>query len=242
MAGSLYLGSQRVCPAILMGGGGYTEFPCYKVENGLASRISGNLIGNEFTDITSVGEKGFYYAFYGCSGLVGRLNLSSLTSVGEEGFYYAFYGCSGLTGLDLSSLTTVGVRGFPYAFYGCSGLSGVLDLSKVTTIGERGMQHAFDECTNLTSVDLSSLNSIRKYGFYFAFRGCSGLKSIYFNSLKSNSVDEGTSFRSMLYLVNGCTVHFPSNLEAVIGGWSDVVGGFGGTNTTVLYDLEPTEN
>ena len=44
----------------------------------------------------------------------------------------------------------------------------------------------------------------------------------------------------MLRGVTGCTVHFPSNLEAVIGSWSDVTNGFGGTNTTVLFDLPAT--
>ena len=44
----------------------------------------------------------------------------------------------------------------------------------------------------------------------------------------------------MLSGVTGCTVHFPSNLESVIGSWSDVTDGFDGTNTTVLFDLPAT--
>ena len=35
-------------------------------------------------------------------------------------------------------------------------------------------------------------------------------------------------------------MHFPSNLQSVIGSWSDVQNGFGGTNTTVLFDLPAT--
>jgi hypothetical protein len=45
----------------------------------------------------------------------------------------------------------------------------------------------------------------------------------------------------MLPGVTGCTVHFPSNLQSVIGSWADVTEGFGGTNTTVLFDLPATE-
>jgi hypothetical protein len=45
----------------------------------------------------------------------------------------------------------------------------------------------------------------------------------------------------MLSGVTGCTVHFPSNLQAVIGSWADVTAAFGGTNTTILYDLPQTE-
>jgi len=45
-------------------------------------------------------------------------------------------------------------------------------------------------------------------------------------------------------MLSGCsnvTVHFPSNLQSVIGSWYDVQNGFGGTNTTVLFDLPATE-
>ena len=44
----------------------------------------------------------------------------------------------------------------------------------------------------------------------------------------------------MLRGVTGCTVHFPSNIQSVIGSWASVTGGFGGTNTTVLFDLPAT--
>ena len=37
------------------------------------------------------------------------------------------------------------------------------------------------------------------------------------------------------------TVHFPANMQSVIGSWSDVVNGFNGTNTTVLFDLPSTQ-
>ena len=45
----------------------------------------------------------------------------------------------------------------------------------------------------------------------------------------------------MLRGVTGCTVHFPSNLESVIGSWSSVTNGFGGTDTVILFDLPLTE-
>ena len=45
----------------------------------------------------------------------------------------------------------------------------------------------------------------------------------------------------MLSGVTGCTVHFPSNLQSVIGSWTSVSAGFSGTNTTVLFDLTATE-
>ena len=193
-------------------GGGYTEFPSYKVTNGVATRRSGALTGNEFSNITEIGTNGMYYAFYKCTGLTGALDLSSVTSIGSYGMSYAFNGCTGLTGaLDLSSLTSIGSYGMSYAFYmcyglisvdlssvtsidssgmyyafqGCTGLRGALDLSSLTSIGSSGMQYAFGNCSKITSVNLSSLTSIGTNGMYYAFQGCTGLTSVDLSSLSS---------------------------------------------------------
>ena len=79
------------------------------------------------------------------------------------------------------------------------------------------------------------------------FFGCVGITSISFPSLSSTSFPgSGSSstfknfFNDMLSGVTGCVVHFPSNLQSVIGSWPDVTAGFGGTNTTVLFDLPAT--
>jgi hypothetical protein len=75
----------------------------------------------------------------------------------------------------------------------------------------------------------------------FALIGCTGLTSLSFPALTSTSFGRYTNqFNGMLSGVTGCTVHFPSNLQSVIGSWSDVTAGFGGTNTTVLWDLPAT--
>lgn len=37
--------------------------------------------------------------------------------------------------------------------------------------------------------------------------------------------------------VRSCTVHFPAAIQSTIGNWTSVQNGFGGTNTTVLFDL-----
>ena len=103
------------------------------------------------------------------------------------------------------------------------------------------MASAFQGCKNLTSVDLSSLTTISGMGMYRAFYNCTSLKSLSFPALTSTSFGSYTNqFNSMLSGVTGCTVHFPSNLQSVIGSWSDVTAGFGGTNTTVLFDLPAT--
>lgn len=118
--------------SIPSGGSGYTEFPSYQVENGVASRRSGALTGNEFSNITSVGASSFYYAFQSCSGLTGNLDLSSVTNVGKYGMNGAFYGCSGLTSVDLSSLTSIDELGIQFAFGYCSKLTDIYFNSLTT--------------------------------------------------------------------------------------------------------------
>ena len=113
--------------------------------------------------------------------------------------------------------------------------------SNVIGIGTYGLQYAFYNCTNLASVDLSNVTSIDMWGLQYAFRSCINLTSLSFPKLSSNSLSYNVSqFEDMLSGVTGCTVHFPSNLESVIGSWSDVTSGFGGTNTIVLFDLPAT--
>ena len=191
-----------------------------------------NITGNYAMDCT----------FQGCSGLT-SVDLSSLTTIsGTSCMEYAFSGCTSLTSVDLSSLTTVsGSSAMYYAFQNCTGLISI-DLSSLTTMGQRGIYYAFTDCTSLSSVDLSSLTSINSsYVIANAFRNCTSLTTLSFPSLNLNSFSGATNqFTNMLKGVTGCTVHFPSNLQSVIGSWSDVTGGFGGTNTTVLFDLPAT--
>ena len=139
-----------------------------------------------------------------------------------------------------SNATSIGSYGLSYAFYRCTNLTSV-DLSNVTSIGSHGLQYAFYRCTNLTSVDLSNVTSIGDYGLQYTFYSCTSLTLLSFPKLNSNSFGGGTNqFNGMLNGVRGCTVYFPSNLESVIGSWSDVTNGFGGINTTVLFDLPAT--
>jgi len=114
--------------------------------------------------------------------------------------------------------------------------------SNATNLGNYALYYAFYGCTGLTSVDFSNLTSISGIqALYYAFYGCTSLTTLSFPSLTSTSFGTNTNqFNNMLNGVSGCTVHFPSNLQSVIGSWSDVTAGFGGTNTTVLFDLPAT--
>lgn len=165
---------------------------------------------------------------------------ANANDVGTYAFTYAFYKCSSLTSVDLSSLTTVsGSYAFSSVFDNCSRLTSV-DLSSLATMsGANAFNEAFRNCTGLTSVALSSLTTVSgSSAFNSAFSGCTSLTSVSFPALTANSFGYYTDqFRNMLNGVTGCTLHFPAatqtKIETMMSGYPN----FGGTNTTVLFDL-----
>ena len=136
-----------------------------------------------------------------------------------------------------STATSIDSYGLYYVFYGCAGLTSV-DLSSITSISSRGLYYTFCDCTSLASVDLSSVASIGSSGLFNTFRGCTSLSTLRFPALTTTSFGTSTNqFNNMLSGCSGVTVHFPAAIQSTIGSWSSVTSGFGGTNTTVLFDL-----
>lgn len=181
--------------------------------------------------------------FIGCKGIT-SINLSSLTTISNAGNCCSsmFAGCTGLTTIDLRNLTSIQVsNGCSSMFFGCTNLTSA-NLSGLTTIASGGCQGMFESCVNLTSVDLSSLRDISNTTTCaYMFSNCTSLTRLDFPALTSTSFGTRTSqFDNMLSGVTGCTVHFPSNLQSIIGSWDSVLNGFGGTNTTVSFDLTAT--
>lgn len=211
---------------------------CFNMFNGCTGITSVDL--SSLTIV--IGQNGCYSMFSGCTGITG-VDLSSLTTIsGANACQGMFSGCTGITSIDLSALTKVSVQyGCSNMFKGCTGITSV-DLSGLTiVIGQNGFQQMFNGCTNLTSIDLSSLTTITGQQALTNAFAQTGLTSLSFPALTSTSFGNYTNqLNNMLSGVTGCTVHFPSNLQSVIGSWSAVTAGFGGTNTTVLFDLPAT--
>lgn len=149
------------------------------------------------------------------------------------------YGMPTATSFSLpANANDVGTYAFTYAFYGCNSLVSV-DLSSLTTVsGSYVFSSAFENCSRLTSVDLSSLATVSgANAFYTAFRNCTSLTSLSFPALTASSFGSNTTqFYNMLQNCAGVTVHFPAAIQAIIGTMSTYPN-FGGTNTTVLFDL-----
>lgn len=139
-------------------------------------------------------------------------DLSGLKSIYGSNTCQFMFNYSYIKSIDLSNLETIDGSYSCACMFSHSGLEGDVYFPKLTKIiGSNVCQYMFEYCNNL--------------------------KNIYFPSLQV--VGSNTNqFNKMLSGVTGCTVHFPAALESVMGEWTDVKQGFGGTNTTVLFDLD----
>lgn len=168
-------------------------------------------------------------------------NVASIS--GTDALLYAFNGCTALISILFNNLETVsGVTALSNAFNGCTALTKIIFPKLKTISGNNAFSSAFYNCSNLEEAEITALETLTgSYALKEAFRGTK-IKTLNFPALTSTSFGSITNpFNKMLSGVTGCTVHFPSNLQSVIGSWGDVASGFGGTNTNILYDLPATE-
>ena len=227
MAGMMYLGNQKVTPVIVQGGGS-SETP-----------VTIFKLADSVTEITE-SQRSVHLA----SVLPIIIDLNNLEIINSDGFFYYFAPINPHVSIRARNLKVLSAYGiFGEAFAGSSFDEFDFDVSTIEEIsGRLALAYTFSECKNIPSVfkflKLSILSG--QYSLSHCFEK-TNISEIYFNSLTSQSfgsyIDQ---FDGMIKGVADCTVHFPSNLESVIGEWDDVVAGFGGTNTTVLFDLEAT--
>lgn len=177
--------------------------------------------------------------FANCTALT-SVDLSHLTEViGNQTATNMFSGCTNLQTVNLSSLEeATDNTNLGGAFLGCTSLTSI-NLAALKTIGGYTLNATFRNCKSLTSMSFPSLESINgNNALLAAFKGCTSLTLLSFPALTASSFGSYNSqFNDMLSGVTGCTVHFPAAIQSTIGSWASVTGGFGGTNTTVLFDL-----
>lgn len=245
-----------------------------KINDNGTLKTGSNLINlNGITDIGTMALAYAYYGVSFLSNT--NIDLSSLTTIsGNNACQYTFYSCKGITNVDLSSLTTIKASyAIRSCFYNNIHLVSA-DLSSLTTVsGSYAMRETFQNCTNLTSVDLSSLTYVYSNGEFFncfaatgltsvsldsfklatsvsqplayMFTRCPNLKDIYFKAFSGNNNNINTLDGNFITGVDGCTLHFPKNLDPQTGSTiiSSMTGypNFGGTNTVLAFDL-PSAN
>ena len=168
-------------------------------------------------------------------------------NITENGTYYAVSdGADGFSMVDVNipiqpyiprEVSNSGVYQMPTVSFTYFSPAGVTDL------GEGVLRYALCGSTGITGASFVGVTNITgDYALQMAFANCINLTAVSFPDLAVNFFGSNTNqnqFNDMLAGVTGCEVHFPSELEDVIGSWSDVVAGFGGTDTSVLFDIEP---
>jgi hypothetical protein len=102
-------------------------------------------------------------------------------------------------------------------------------------------------CSQLVTVKIYTFTP-QDYGmwsnpFSYAFPYCSSLANVYFYGLQIPSTPDeyDNNFQSMLEDCTNVTVHCPMRIEQTItdniADMPNFASGFGGTNTTILYDI-----
>lgn len=234
------------------GGTGYTEIPDYQVTDrsvdmgnqlfaGDLNRRQLVLSGNEFANITNAQSYALQYAFYRCY-ISGILTFPNLKRTSISSFQYAFYATQ-ITNANFPALEIInGSQSFSNCFQADNYLNTVTFPSLHKINGTQALYRSLGAATtSVTLPSLSKLNASKTLSE--AFWSNTNITSISFPALNTDSFESYTDhFYRMLYSVTGCTVHFPSNIQSTIGSWSDVTSGFGGTNTTVLFDLPATNH
>ena len=205
----------------------------------------------------------FKQTFNTCSNLV-SVDISSLTNIGNGVFNQTFNGCTALTTIDLRNVKTISSANLWFAnlsalanvnLYNlevCGGFNQTftndtsllnLDLGRLVCVtGVNCLNETFRQ-SGITNLDLSSLKNFNSSGtlWLYCFYKCTNLQNLAFPAFTSSTVSSRTTmFQDMLYGLTDVVVHFPSNLQSIMSSWADVVNGFGGTNTTVLFDLPAT--
>lgn len=234
--------------------GNYALYSAYRNNQSITGII-------DCSNITKINASGMATCFQGSA--VTGVDFRNLLSIGQEGLQNTFYGVNSVASIDFRSLKIIGQSGMSQTFVSCSVPSAI--FSSLIFVGGAGMQNCFTTNRTLQTLDCSSLTTGGgQYCFSSICDGCSALTTVKLDSFKKNlssrtftNAFKGTAlttlsfpalatpgntnvFDNMLSGVTGCTVHFPSNMQSVIGSWASVTGGFSGTNTTVLFDLPST--
>lgn len=196
-----------------------------------------------FPALTTLNTHSLYSTFERCSRITSASfgALVQVVSGYSDVLYRTFEYCTGLTTVNFPALTTVSAyRGFDLTFNNCSGLTTVSFPQLQTVSGTQAFSQTFGGCTSLTEISFPEISTINgSKAMSYLFYGCTALKKVYFGK-HSSTIAFGSytnQFNNMLSGCTGVTVHFPAACQSTMSSWSDVTAGFGGTNTTVLFDL-----
>lgn len=161
--------------------------------------------------------------------------LKGVVKIASQALMNKFYntGVQSFSAPDLTRIDTASAC--ENAFYNASVSS--ISLPKLKVIGGgRSMYRMFYGCP-LTTVEFPEVTTVGGgYCCQGMFENCVQLTTLSFLKL-NNLYGVTTQFTDMLKSCTDVTVHFPAAMETEMQDRADVQAGFGGTNTTVLFDL-----
>ena len=194
-----------------------------------------DLTSAEFPKLEEIGNNGLTNAFSYNSNLV-NISFPKLKKIGMNGLSSCFYNTK-VSIVNFPDLEEVYSGGLSGTFCVC-GITSV-SMPKLRTAKGNAFSSCFSSVRLLESISFPSLVNINEqYVFHYAFQNCSKMKNIYFPALTPESFGSyKNQFNYMLSGVSGCTVHFPYSVKKTIQDWADITSGFGGSNTSVLFDL-----
>ena len=135
------------------------------------------------------------YMFYNCSGLTGKLDLSTWNTANVTSMSNMFSSCSDLTSLDLSNWDTSNVTSMSSMFSYCNKLTS-LDLSNWDTSNVGYMNYQFEYCSKITTLDLSNWDTSNVTDMRNMFSSCSGLTEL---DLSNWNLSKLTEMGGMFY-------------------------------------------
>lgn len=183
------------------------------------------------------------YAYYYNTAISGAVRFKDLVKVPYSSASFALYNCfSGainITSAEFPVLDSVGGNNaFVRTFYECSNIV-LADFSNLVTInGSYAFNDIFYYCSALTTVKFDSLKYIYAQSALSQAFGYTALSTLSFPAFYMFDYSTG-QFSNMLVGCSNVVLHFPNNRTSEISGRSGYPN-FGGTNTTVLFDLPAT--
>lgn len=251
MAGTLYLGRNKVCPAILVGGGTNEKYG-FSIDLFIGN-VDNNGVLQEATPMTSeltlygfkdVGNEGLYRTFMSNTSITGNVVFQDLENVSGSNGILNVFGYSQITGISFPKLKEVsGERGIERVVQNCPNLTSV-SFPELETVS--GLYAAFElvsNSINVTSVLFPKLKTISgESSFCDSFKNCSKLKTFSFDSLEYLTDDFALEF-----IFEGCTsledVYFPALKTTSFSNGSDAfVDMLYKTGTTTIHTIHFPSN
>lgn len=160
-----------------------------------------------FTGVTYIASQALMWKFYNANIL--SVSFPDLTRIHTPSACESGFKNCAIASISWDKLDELsGTEALKEAFYNTQVTSVTIPSSTIT--GRRVLEGAFARCHYLTTVSFTNLTTLGS---------------------------ETSQFDNMLQGNTGVTVHFPSAMESTMQNWTSVTNGFGGTNTTILFDL-----